>query len=167
MSCLGVYYSLSEDEVRKLKSFQEDSDRLDHLQCEIEEAYFSDHEDRMAQSDKAWDAMHRTLSGGTLTYDTGPYPLRLAVIGGEPIYAEGDYIMSLKKPSEVRDVAQALPAIKKDEFRRNYDAIDPKAYGFPKSDEDFEYTWEWFTGVVTFYQKAAGEGRWVLFTADQ
>lgn len=167
MSCLGVHFSLADDEVRKLKSFSDDSDRLDYLQCEIEEKYFSEHEDRVAQSDKAWDAMHRALSDGDLSYTTGPHPLRLAVIGGDPIYAEGDYIMSLKTPAEVKEVAKALVPITEEDFRRKYDAIDPEKYGCPKNDEDFRYTWDWFTGVVTFYQRAATEGRWVLFTADQ
>jgi hypothetical protein len=167
MSCLGVHFSLSEKEVRKLKSFATDEDRLDYLQEEIEETYFAGHEDRTAQSDKSWDAMHRALADGDLSYTTGPYPLRLAVMGGESLHAAADYIMSLKTPAEVRDVAKALLAITKEDFRKRYDAIDEAKYDFPKSDEDFEYTWGWFAGVVTFYQKAAGEGRWVLFSADQ
>lgn len=167
MGCLGVHLSLSEPEVRKLKSFAEDCDRLDYFQTEIEEKYFGEHEDRLAQSDKAWDAMHRALADGDLTWDTGPYPLRLAVIGGEPIYGEEDYIMSLKTPVEVKDIARALAPLTKEEFRRRYDAIDAGKYGFPKNDEDFAYTWDWLIGVIAFYQRAAAEGRWVLFTADQ
>lgn len=167
MSCLGVHFSLSDEEVRKLKSFSDDSERLDYLQCEIEEKYFEEHEDRIAQSDKAWDAMHRSLSDGDLSYTTGPYPLRLAVIGGDPIYAEDDYIMSLKTPAEVKDVAKALAAVTKEGFRKKYDAMDAEKYGCPKGDQDFEYTWEWLNGVTAFYQKAAAEGRWVLFSADQ
>jgi hypothetical protein len=167
MGCLGVHFSLSEPEIRKLKSFEDDGDRLDYFQSELEEEYFAEHEDRIAESDKAWDAMHRALSDGDLSYTTGPYPLRLAVIGGEPIYAEDDYIMSLKTPAEVKDIAKALVPVTKDEFRRRYDAIDPDKYGFPKSEEDFGYTWDWFTGIVAFYQRAAAEGRWVLFSASQ
>lgn len=37
----------------------------------------------------------------------------------------------------------------------------------PTSEEDFEYTWEWFQGVVGFYQRAAKAENYVLFTADQ
>jgi len=167
MSCLGVHFSLSEKEVHKLKSFKKDDARLEYLQEDIEETYMDEHEDRTAQTDKSWDAMHRALADGDLSYKTGPYPLRLTVIGGEPIYSAGDYIMSLKTPSEVQDVATALSAITKEDFRKRYDTIDEGKYGFPRTDEDFDYTWEWFTGVVTFYQKAAEEKRWVLFTADQ
>ena len=167
MSCLGVHFSLSEEEVQKLKSFEEDSDRLDYLQCEIEEEYFTDFKDRIAQSDKAWDAMHRSLSDGDLSYTSGPYPLRLVVIGGESIYSEVDYIMSLKTPAEVKDVARALTAVTKEDFRKKYESMDADKYGCQKDDQDLEYTWEWLTGVIAFYYKAATEGRWVLFTADQ
>ena len=63
--------------------------------------------------------------------------------------------------------AAALAKITKEEFYRKYEGIDARKYGFPKSAEDRDYSWEWLTGIVTFYQKAAAEGRYVLFTADQ
>ncbi len=167
MGCLGVHLALTADEVAKLKSFDDDEERLDYFQSELEELYFSEREDLKAETDKSWDAMHRVLGDGELSYTSGPYPLRLAVIGGEPIYGEEDYIMSLKTPAEVKDIAVALTAISKEDFRRRYDEMDAKAYGFPKSDEDFEYTWEWFGGVVELCQKAAAQGRYVLFSASQ
>lgn len=45
--------------------------------------------------------MHRTLAAGPLRYEGGDYPLGLAVIGGEPLYDEDDYIMSLATPAQV------------------------------------------------------------------
>jgi hypothetical protein len=167
MSCRGVHFSLSEEEVRALRAFDDDSDRLDYVQCEIEEKYFADHEDRLAESDKAWEAIHRALADGDLSYTTGPYPLRLAVVGGESIYGEDDYIMTLKTPAEVKAIAPALSQITKVEFRKKYEAIDAKKYAFPKSAKDFEYTWEWLVILTAFYQQAAEEGRWVLFSVDQ
>jgi hypothetical protein len=148
-------------------SLKDDSSRLEYLQEEIEETYLEEHPELTAQTDKAWDAMHRLLGDGDLSYNEGPEPLRFAVIGGEPIYANDDYIMSLKTPEQVKAVAVALPKITKEEFRRKYDLMDAAKYGCPKTDEDFEYTWEWFAGVVALYQKAAEEDRFVLFTADQ
>jgi len=167
MSCLGVHFALTSEEVSKLKSFKKDSDRLDYLQEEIETKYFKEHGDFMAQSDKAWDAIHRALSDGELSYTSGPHPLRLAVIGGEPIYSQSDYIMSLKTPKEVKDIAEAVDVLTKDEFFRKYDGMDQRKYDFPKTAEDREYTWDWFIGVVALYKKVSMEGRYVLFTADQ
>lgn len=40
--------------------------RLDLLREEIEEQYLSDDKKYAAESDKAWDAMHRTLTDGRL-----------------------------------------------------------------------------------------------------
>ncbi len=167
MACLGVHFALTAEEAKTLKSFKNDSERLEHLQEEIEETYINGRPGLFAETDKAWDAMHRLLSDGELSYYDGPEPLRFAVIGGDPIYAERDYIMSLKTPEQVKAVAAALPTITKAGFREKYNLMDEAKYGCPKSDEDFEYTWDWFTGVVTLYQKAAEEGRFVLFTADQ
>ena len=82
MGCLGVHFALTEEEAIKLKSFDKDADRLDYLQEEIEDSYFSDHPELMAESDKAWDAMHRALTDGKLTYDRNG-PLSMVVLGGE------------------------------------------------------------------------------------
>jgi hypothetical protein len=150
-----------------LRSFTDEQARLDHLQEVIEETYFGDHPDLKAESDKAWDAMHRTLTDGQLTWDGGEYPLSHVVLAGELLYTDADYIMSLKTPQQVRDIAAALPTVTEADFRRRYFALDAKSYGFPLTEEDFRYTWNWFQGVRDLYSRAAKEGRFVLFTADQ
>jgi hypothetical protein len=166
MGCLGVHFALTEDEAKKLKSFRNDADRLNYLQEELEDSYFSDHPDLMAESDKAWDAIHRSLTNGKLTYDRNG-PLSLVVLGGEPLYYETNYIMSLKTPAEVESVASAIDNVTKEKLRAGYDRILDKDYGFPKSNEDFDYTWEWFQGVAEPYKKAAEAKRYVLFSASQ
>jgi hypothetical protein len=167
MSCLGVHFSLSSAEVEKLRACTDDAARLEYLQEEIEEEFWAEHPDWVAQSDKAWDAMHRVLADGTMDLDGGEYPLNSVVLGGISLYGKSDYIMSLKDPKTVADVAAALPGVTEEAFRTKYFAIDPDDYGFPVTDEDFEYTWQWFQEVREVWLKAASEGRWVLFTADQ
>jgi hypothetical protein len=166
MSCLGVHFALSDDDVAALLAKQNDADRLAFL-GEIEDRYFKEHKLYMAESDKAWDAMHRSLADGLLEYEGGSYPLSHVVLGGLPLYGQDDYIMSLKTPAQVRDVAIAIADITQEQFRERYNTIDPAEYGFDLSDEDFQYTWEWFQAIRTLYQTAASEGRHVLFTADQ
>lgn len=68
MSCLGVLFSLDKESVDKLKSFESDEERLDHLQMEIEEEYFNKYPDKLCELDKAWDAIHRTLTDGKLEW---------------------------------------------------------------------------------------------------
>lgn len=167
MSCLGVHFALTEKEAAHLRSLTDEQARLEHLQEVIEEKYFSEHPDLKAESDKSWDAMHRTLADGQLSWDGGQYPLNHTVLAGELLYTESDYIMSLKTPQQVRDAAAALTAITEEVFRQRYFAIDAKNYGMPVSEEDFGYTWEWFQGVRDLFIRAAKEGRFVLFTADQ
>lgn len=167
MSCLGVHFALTEEEVAHLRSLSDDQARVDHLQEVIEETYFGEHPDLKAESDKAWDAMHRILADGQLTWDSGSYPLNHTVLAGEILYTDSDYIMSLKTPPQVRDISAALSAITEVEFRQRYFAIDPKDYSTPLSEDDFAYTWDWFQGVRDLYVRAAKEGRFVLFTADQ
>ena len=167
MSCLGVHFALTEKEVEQLRSFADEQERLSHLQEVIEDSYVSEESLFAAESDKSWDAMHRTLADGEMSWDGGDYPLNHAVLAGELLYTDSDYIMSLKTPQQVRDIAAALPAVTEAEFRRRYFAIDPESYGTPLSEEDFEYTWDWFQGVRDLYIRAAQEGRYVLFTADQ
>ena len=167
MSCLGVHFALKADEVAQLQSLTDEQARVEHLQEVIEEQYLGDEKQFAAESDKAWDAMHRVLADGQLTWDGGVYPLNHTVLAGELLYTDSDYIMSLKSLQQVRDIAAALPAITEAEFRRRYFAIDAKSYGFPLTDEDFRYTWDCFQGVRDFYTRAAKEGRFVLFTADQ
>lgn len=64
-------------------------------------------------------------------------------------------------------MAAALKDVTRDRLRRGYDAIDPAGYQGELGEEDFEYTWPWLTGLVAFYERAAAEGRWVIFTVDQ
>lgn len=167
MGCLGVHFALTESEVQTFRSLPDDQSRLDHLKEEVEEEYFAERGDYVAESDKAWDAMHRALSDGEMSWDGGDYPLNHVVLAGELLYGESDYIMSLKSPDQVREIAAALPAITESEFRRRYFAIDPDSYGFPLTEQDFGYTWEWLQNVRRLYEKAASENRFVLFTASQ
>ena len=61
----------------------------------------------------------------------------------------------------------AVDAVTKERLRGGYDKIADSDYGLPKSDEDFDYTWDWFQGVVALFKKAASEKRHVLFSASQ
>jgi hypothetical protein len=167
MSCLGVHFALSGEEVETLRSQPDDSSRLDYLTEEIEENYFGNQPELVVESDKSWDAVHRTLTDGNLAWDNGKYPLNHVILGGELLYRETDYIMSLKTPKQVQDVAAATSSVTEVEFRQRYFAMDQKQYGSPLSEEDFNYTWENFLSVREFFLSAAKQNRYVLFTADQ
>jgi len=167
MSCLGVHFALTNKEVEKLKGMSDEQDRLEYLTEEIEEQLLEGSKNFAAESDKSWDAMHRVLADGELTWEGGEYPLNHTVLAGELLYTDDDYIMSLKTPTQVKDIDKALDAITEHEFKQKYFSIDPKSYGLELTNEDFEYTWDWFQNVRQFYSRAAADSRYVLFTADQ
>lgn len=166
MGCLGLHFSLDDDQVAALKELPGD-ERVDYVQEEFEERLWSRHKSRAQETDKAWDAIHRALTDGDLAWENGEYPLNRVILGGELLSEEDDYILSLKTPKEVRDVAAAISEVTKARLRKGYDAIDAGEVDFAPSDEDFEYTWTWFESLAAFYRRAAKAGRWVLFTADQ
>lgn len=123
-------------------------------------------EDWLCEIDKAWDAIHRCLSDGTL--DPRPdQPLDGAILGGQSLYSGEDYIICYKPALDVKRIAEAVALISDDQMGERYDALDEDEYGFPKSDEDRRYTVQWFSGVREFYQKAATAGRPVVFSVDQ
>jgi hypothetical protein len=165
MACRGVLFAITQKEAQRLQSvYGNDASVLSILQDEIEEAWDEAH---LCQTDKAWDAIHRCLGDGTLA--GGKDPLRLCILGGEQLDKGDSYIISLLSPEQVKQVANALRSLDKPSLRERYFKIDPTHYAVPSqlNEEDFEYTWEYFQEVREFYEKAAADGRWSIFTVDQ
>lgn len=163
MGALGVHFALSDEESRRLLA-AEDRDAVLAVVEEVEERW---DEGWLVQSDKAWDAMHRCLSNGTLYYDEGEYPLNRTVLGGKHLTDGDDYVVSYVAPNEVKDVAAALAPMTPEEFRKRYDAIDPDEYDGALGQEDFDFTWGALVDVRGLFKKAADAGRSVVFTVEQ
>lgn len=164
MSCLGVHFALTDADVATLIDLENDDARLAYVRDVLEERELGG--PGAAESDKAWDAMHRVLADGELTLDGGEYPLSHVVLGGQSLYDGDDFLMTLKTADEVRDIAQALRELSEAEFRMRYAGLAPD-YDGETGEEDLLYTWEWFQGVRDLYLQAAESGKSVLFTADQ
>lgn len=167
MSCLGVHFAITQQEADCLRSIGDEQERLEYLQGRIEKEYFEQYPELKAESDKSWDAMHRALADGELTWSGGVYPLNHTVLAGELLYTGTDYIMSLKAPEQVQDISAALEQLDEGSFRSRYLSINPRTYDAELSEQDFQYTWGWFQGVRALYRRASQEERFVLFTADQ
>lgn len=172
MSCLGVHFALNADDMAELRQTDlHDEEALQNYLANLEARYLGEEGgEHSVESAKAWDAMHRLLTDGRLEYQNGEYPLNHAVIGGEILIGGGEddtYIISLKTPAQVQDIAQALMTIDEETLRRRYFALDEKAYGYPLSEDDCDYVWDWFQNVRDFYQRAAAANRHVIFTVDQ
>jgi Domain of unknown function (DUF1877) len=157
---LGVHFAIDAHTAGRLLAAPDD-EAVAALIEEIEEEMTGvDHCD----TDKAWDAIHRSLTDGRLEYDNGAYPLNAAILGGLQVHEGDDYIAALLVPEQVRDVAAAVAAIDREALRAGYDRIDAADYGPGFGDEDFAYTWSNFTGLVEFFQRAAKAEAHVVFT---
>lgn len=163
MSARGVFFSLDKAQAKRLLKAEDDDEVMEQVEA-LEEAWEEEH---LAECDKAWDALHRCLSDGTLDFEGGEYPLNRCVLGGRQLIGEEDYIAAFVTVEEVRDVAKALEPLTEAWLRERYEKQVPKDYSPNYGDEDFEYTWENFQDVRRFYAKAAREGRAVLFTVAE
>lgn len=164
MSCRGVLFAINDDKVKALLAAAGDDDEVMGVVEEIEEAWETPF---VAETDKAWDAIHRALTDGSLDNDGGEAPLNRAILGGTHLHEGGDYIVALVPAAEVPAVAEALAAIDDDALRDRYKRIVPHDYAPEYGDEDREYTVENFRDVVALYARAAKAGRAVVFTVDQ
>ncbi len=181
MAALGVHFAITDDQRAGLESQPNDQERAFFLKEKIE------HEgdrDFLVVTDKAWDAMHRCLSpfppdtpwfypvdpshgAYALPEDHGSEPLKLCVLGGKRLMeSEEQYFIRLIEPEQVIDLVPALQAIDRSTMKALYFKHCKGAW--PEyGEEDFEYTWDYFEDVRDFFARMAGNGRAVIFTADQ
>ena len=163
MAGRGVHFALTPLELARLLKAPDDA-ALMQLIGGIETAWDTEN---LAESDKAWDAIHRCLTDGTLLYDSGTYPLNHVICGGRALHKGDDYTIMLVTPPQVVDVAAAIAPLPETWMRERYfSLIKPADYEFELGEDDFAYVWEWFCGVRTLYQTAAAAGRAVIFTVD-
>ncbi|MEO8702794.1 MAG: DUF1877 family protein [Kofleriaceae bacterium] len=160
---LGVLFAITDKTVAELLA-ADDDDEIVEIIAGIEEAWDKNF---LCETDKAWDAMHRALSDGTLDYEAGTPPLNRALLGGRQLCEGDDNIVVLVEKAEVPEVARALAAIDAAEMRRRYNEIVPRDYAPEYGDDDREYTVTNFLDVVKLYQRAAKAKRAVIFTVDQ
>jgi hypothetical protein len=191
MACRGAHLGLTAEQVKHALTLGGGDALIEYLEELCEKAVDfreSTGEVYWQETDKAWEAIHRCLAeippppppapGEEPDYwdlpadaaTRGPYPLKLAILGGRDIYAadsdEPDYFVHLVEPHEVKDLAAALAPIRREWMRAKYLHHCDGAY--PEfGDEDFEYTWGWFEALREFYIRMAAEGRTVIFLVDQ
>jgi hypothetical protein len=161
MACRGVHFAISEEQAQRLLAAKDDEALVGIVQDEIEAEW-----ELAYETDKAWDALHRCLSNGTLNSEGEP-PLSRVFFGGRTLNENDDYFVVLTTPAEVTEIAKALGNVTDSWLRSRYFGIPFPDYQSEKSDEDWEYTVSNFRGLPDFFARAAGAGRYVIFTVDQ
>ena len=163
MACRGVHFAITTEQAEALLAAKGDEDVMSLIES-IEETWDTAN---LAESDKAWDAMHRCLTDGTLGSGNGTYPLNHCVLGPRQLHGGDDYIVSLALPNEVRDVADALQVATPEWFGEKYSTVLPRDYAPEYGNKDLDYTWSNFEDVKRLFEKASQTGRAVIFTVDQ
>jgi hypothetical protein len=171
MACRGWFQALLPEEASAVRAASSVGELLQKLE---EFGANADRDDRTLGVDKSWDAMHRVLCGGWLDYVHGEPVLRACVVGGVQLSRQDDWIISFAEPSLVKEVAKAIEGLDKPWFREQYFALhrNPPGSGIHRyevdlTEEDFEYTWAYFTQVRAFYRRASTRNMAVLFAVDQ
>jgi hypothetical protein len=159
---IGVHFALTAEQAQSLLDAPDPDTIMSLVEAIEESAAAADH----MSTDKAWDAIHRCLSDGTLTLDAGEYPLSHTVLGGALLDAGDDYFVSCLAPEQVKDVAVALEPLDEAWLRERFFALDTEDYDGARDDEDFGYTWSNFVDIRDFFTRAAGAGRSVIFTVE-
>ena len=139
-----------------------DDDELREVVDEIEEEW-----DGAFETDKAWDALHRCFSNGTLDPEEGDAPLNLVFFGGRVLNEDDTDVVVLLTPTEVKEVAAALRGVTEAWLRKRYFDLPFPDYQTEKSEEDWRYTIGQFAGLPEFFAQAAGARRHVIFTVSQ
>ncbi|MDP4505900.1 YfbM family protein [Nonomuraea turcica] len=163
MTGRGVHFALSRVQEQRLLAAPDDEAVMGLIE-EIEEEWARPF---LVETDKAWDALHRCLSDGTLELDAGGYPLTYAILGGRQLYEGDDYVVRYVTAEQVRDIATALRDVNEAWLQGRYLALDTTDYAGPHTVDDFRYTWASYKDLRHFYDLAADEGRSVIFTVDQ
>jgi hypothetical protein len=163
MAGRGVHFAITPAQEKQLLAAKSDR-KLMGLVGKIEEAW---EKPFVCETDKAWDAIHRCLTDGSLLYVSGAYPLNHCICGGRQLFRGRSYTVSYVSAPQVKEVVSALARITRAWMRKRYDQLDPEEYDeVEMGDEDFSYTWENFLDLRRFYKAAAEARRAVIFTVD-
>jgi Domain of unknown function (DUF1877) len=163
MTARGVHFAIPSDQLASVLAASNDRALIEVIE-RIEEAWDKEY---LAESDKAWDAIHRCLTDGSLLFDSGEYPLNHVICGGRQLHRGEEFIVSLVTAEQVKDVSAAIDPLTEHWMREQYfSMLKPDSYDGKIGEEDFGYTWTWFEHVRDLYRKAAASGRAVIFTVD-
>ena len=82
--------------------------------------------------------------------------------GQQVLKSEKAYIIRLIEADQVKEVAAALKGLDKGWMQEMFKKHSPD-----DGQEVIDVTWDWFDKMRGFFERAAKNGRPVLFTADQ
>jgi hypothetical protein len=124
------------------------------------------------ESNHIWEEIHRALTDDfteDLDFDSGEYPLRLCIHGGEWLLGGGQ-TMTLVDADDIPDLCRALEDIDEEWLRPKLLALQGRvrAYtGWRMTEEWLADVWNEFCSLRGFFQKAEKTGLPVICTISQ
>src|SRR5262245_34155783 len=165
----GIHYAVTREQMGRLRVAAREGDAavLDAL-YEIEPTLA---EGDSQITDKAWELIHRALTGDCtpgerLDPNSGSAPLNRCVLGGRHLKPGGNTMACLAEPDEVAALASALARFDEASLRRRLLALDRPPWT-RNVEDDFGYLWCWFKHLRRFLTRAGGLERAVVFKADR
>lgn len=157
----AVHFAVTEFELARLLKAAGDDAAVRAIVEALEDEW---ERDWLVETDKAWEPIHRSLTGGTFLY--GDSVAHRCVLGDGGIHEGDAFIIVPLRPREVAEVAAFIGSIDEAALRRGYAEIDAAEY-LEWCDEDFQYAWENFVDLRAFFVKAAAHGRATVFSVYQ
>lgn len=164
MGMIGNYYMTDEETIKKIRQGE----------ILVEDLIYNE-EDNVDEEvtldiDKAWHAIHFTLTGEIDEGNKDNILLKV-VLGGKPVNDEdvGYSPAMLITADEVKEINNEIKGISEEDFHSKFNVKDMaknKIYTIIEDeDEDgmFEYVWGHFESLKDFYSKAAEMGKCLLF----
>ncbi|AKF05031.1 YfbM family protein [Sandaracinus amylolyticus] len=161
MSGRGVLFAVDDDTLARLGDASSDAE-VRAIVSELEERWDPA---TTCELDKAWDAIHRALTDGRLSFGNGAPPLSWTILGGRRLHDGDELIVTVKAPDQVQRIARALGGWDRAKLRAAYYRIPKQDYG-DLDEEDLEYVWAYFSKMLELWKDAAREERGVVFSVE-
>jgi hypothetical protein len=170
MSRWADWVAINTDEMTGLQhALEEGDDSLEAMVRELLGAY--DHRavgTSHVQMDKAWEPIRRCLTGDhscELDFDAGETPLKLCVLGGRPLLFEHGYrTATMLEAHEAKLVASALSTITQQVLHDKFYLLPSKGFFHEINEAVFEWVYEHFELLKSFFTTAARSNLAVLCT---
>ncbi|KPI48663.1 hypothetical protein KW94_17365 [Clostridioides difficile] len=160
MGMIGCYIRISEENVLKL---QQAEDNLQGL-------FFGDmDEDNTISIDKAWHAIHFTLTGCPFGGEDDNIFSKLVMSGNVFMEIDGEPPAMLITADDVKKLSEAMDSLEEQKFREKFNISEMLENNiYPVMDDEneeefFDYVWANLIELKKFIEEAANERQAVIF----
>ncbi|WP_236874629.1 YfbM family protein, partial [Clostridioides difficile] len=160
MGMIGCYTKISEENVFKLQQAEEN----------LQDFVFEDaNENSTINIDKAWHAIHFTLTGCPFGGDDDNIFSKLVLSGNILMEIDGEFPVMLITANDVKKLSKAMNSLEEQAFRKRFninEMLENNIYPVmndESEDDFFEYVWANLIELKKFIQEASNDGLAVIF----